>query len=37
MHVIRLTGPRPSDKLLLDTAVRATIGRLGLLYNDVHP
>jgi hypothetical protein len=34
VHVIRLTGPRPSDKALLDTAVRATIGRLGLLYQD---
>lgn len=34
LHVIRLTGPRPSDKALLDTAVRITIGRLGLLYED---
>lgn len=34
IHLIRLTGPRPSDKPLLDTAVRATIGRLGLLYDD---
>lgn len=34
IHVIRLSGPRPSDKALLDTAVRATIGRLGLLYED---
>lgn len=34
VHVIRLTGPRPSDKVLLDTAVRATIGRLGLLFQD---
>lgn len=34
VHVIRLSGPRPSDKALLDTAVRATIGRLGLLYQD---
>lgn len=34
VHVIRLTGPRPSDKALLDTAVRATIGRLGLLHQD---
>lgn len=37
LHVIRLIGPRPSDKVLLDTVVRATIGRLGLLYNDVNP
>lgn len=37
VHVIRLLGPRPSDKVLLDTAVRVTIGRLGLLYNDVNP
>jgi hypothetical protein len=34
VHVIRLTGPRPSDKALLDKAVRAAIGRLGLLYDD---
>lgn len=34
VHVIRLTGPRPSDKVLLDTAVRVAIGRLGLLYED---
>ncbi|MFZ6004438.1 MAG: hypothetical protein ACOYXM_10955 [Actinomycetota bacterium] len=34
LHVIRLTGPRPSDKALLDGAVRITIGRLGLLYED---
>ncbi|MEO7429061.1 MAG: hypothetical protein ABIY48_06720, partial [Acidimicrobiales bacterium] len=34
VHVVRLVGPRPSDKVLLDTAVRATIGRLGLLYED---
>lgn len=37
LHVIRVVGPRPSDKLLLDTATRVTIGRLGLLYNDVNP
>lgn len=34
IHLIRLTGPRPSDKALLDTAVRVAIGRLGRLYND---
>ena len=34
LHVIRLTGPRPSDKGLLDGAVRIAIGRLGLLYDD---
>lgn len=34
LHVIRLTGPRPSDKALLDRAVRVIIGRLGLLYQD---
>jgi hypothetical protein len=34
VHVIRLTGPRPSDKGLLDGAVRIAIGRLGLLYAD---
>lgn len=34
LHVIRLTGPRPSDKTLLDAAVRITIGRLGLLFED---
>lgn len=35
VHVIRMIGPRPSDKALLDGAVRATIGRLGLLHEDV--
>lgn len=34
IHVIRLTGPRPSDKGLLDAAVRVAIGRLGLLHDD---
>lgn len=34
LHVTRLTGPRPSDKTLLDAAVRVTIGRLGLLFED---
>jgi hypothetical protein len=34
LHVIRLVGPRPSDKPLLDRAVRTAIGHLGLLYND---
>lgn len=29
VHLIRLTGPRPSDKSLLDTVVRRAIGRLG--------
>lgn len=37
VHVIRLSGLRPSDKTLLDTAVRAVIGRLGLLYEDTNP
>ncbi len=34
VHLIRLTGPRPSDKALLDGAVRNAIGRLGLLHDD---
>ena len=34
VHLIRLNGPRPSDKGLLDGAVRVAIGRLGLLYAD---
>jgi hypothetical protein len=34
VHVIRLNGPRPSDKALLDAAVRPTLGRLGLLHQD---
>ena len=34
LHVLRLTGPRPSDKGLLDGAVRIAIGRLGLLHDD---
>lgn len=29
VHFIRLTGPRPSNKSLLDTVVRDAIGRLG--------
>ena len=32
VHLIRLTGPRPSDKSLLDTVVRRVIGRLGELH-----
>lgn len=32
VHVTRLTGPRPSDKSLLDTVVRRAIGRLGELH-----
>lgn len=31
VSIIRLDGPRPSDKTLLDTAVRTTIGRVGLI------
>jgi hypothetical protein len=34
LSVIRLTGPRPSDKVLLDEVVRVAIGRLGLLADD---
>lgn len=34
IHLIRLTGPRPSDKALLDQAVRAALGPLGLLHDD---
>lgn len=34
LHVVRLVGPRPSDKALLDTAVRTAIGRLGHLHDD---
>jgi hypothetical protein len=34
VHVIRMVGPRPSDKGLLDGAVRIAIGRLGLLHDD---
>jgi hypothetical protein len=34
VHVIRLTGPRPSDKGLLDSVVRVAIGRLGFLYDE---
>lgn len=34
ISVIRLTGPRPSDKALLDGAVRVMIGYLGLLHDD---
>lgn len=34
LHIVRMVGARPSDKVVLDAAVRATIGRLGLLYLD---
>jgi hypothetical protein len=34
VHLIRLTGPRPSDKAVLDQAVRAAMGPLGLLHDD---
>jgi hypothetical protein len=34
VSVIRLSGPRPSDKALLDGAVRVAIGYLGLLHDD---
>jgi hypothetical protein len=34
LSVIRLTGPRPSDKVLLDNVVRVAMGRLGLLSDD---
>lgn len=32
--LIRLTGPRPSDKVVLDTVARLMIGRIGLLANE---
>jgi hypothetical protein len=31
LSIVRLTGPRPSDKVLLDAVVRVAIGRLGFL------
>lgn len=31
LSIVRLTGPRPSDKVVLDTAVRVSLGRLGLM------
>lgn len=34
VSVIRMSGPRPSDKALLDGAVRIAIGYLGLLHDD---
>ena len=34
LSVIRLTGPRPSDKVLLDEVVRLALGRLGLLADE---
>ena len=30
VSIVRLTGPRPSDKVLLDSVVRTALGRLGL-------
>jgi hypothetical protein len=34
ISLIRVTGPRPSDKELLDSSVRVAIGRLGQLHDD---
>lgn len=34
ISTVRLTGPRPSDKVLLDSVVRTEIGRLGRLALD---
>lgn len=34
LHVIRLTGPRPSDKALLDSVTRIAIGRLGFVRDE---
>jgi len=34
VSVLRVSGPRPSDKVLIDGAVRAGLGRLGLLHED---
>jgi hypothetical protein len=34
VHLIRLDGPRPSDKALLDQVVRVAINRLGLLHDE---
>ena len=34
LQVIRLTGPRPSDKSLLDAITRVALGRLGRLHQD---
>jgi hypothetical protein len=33
VSIIRLDGPRPSDKVLLDSVVRTELGRLGTLSN----
>ncbi len=35
VSIVRLDGPRPSDKTLLDTAVRASIGRLGAIATQI--
>lgn len=35
VSVVRLDGPRPSDKALLDTAVRTSIGRLGTIAQQI--
>jgi hypothetical protein len=34
VSLVRLTGPRPSDKVLLDRVVRIAIGRVGRLADD---
>ena len=36
VSLVRLTGPRPSNKELLDTVVRVAIGRLGRLAEDTN-
>jgi len=35
VSIIRLDGPRPSDKALLDTAVRVSIGRVGAIAQQI--
>ncbi|MEO6318437.1 MAG: hypothetical protein ABIP36_06610 [Acidimicrobiales bacterium] len=37
VSLVRLTGPRPSDKELLDTVVRVALGRLGFLAQETSP
>lgn len=35
VSIVRLDGPRPSDKALLDTAVRASIGHVGAIATQI--
>ena len=35
VSIVRMEGPRPSDKAVLDTAVRTSIGKLGTISEQI--